>query len=413
MLSATLGSVIEGFDFIAYGTAAALVFNKQFFPSLDPTAATLASFGAFATGLLARPLGGLIFGHFGDRLGRKSTLMFSLFLMGFSTVAIGLIPNYAAIGAWSAVLLVCLRIAQGIALGGEMAGAVLMAVEHSPSGRAAFFGSLPQIGPAIGLLLSTAAFALLSRMPEQDFQSWGWRVPFVASVVLVVLGFFVRKKVSESPQFEPAERSILVRTPPLLELLARHKKSLLLAIGAKLPEVTLFYVFTVFVVAYASTKLGIRRPDVLQAVLTGAAIQIVTIPLCGWLADRVGARKFYALGAVLMAIAVVPLLRWVDTGSPAALHAAFALALGVNYALLFGPQSALFARQFPVDVRFSGVSIGIQFAAALGGGFAPIAATALVARFGSLLPIGVYIASLALIGACCAFAMKDLSKGVQ
>jgi len=405
--------VIEGFDFIAYGTAAALVFNKQFFPSLDPTAATLASFGAFATGLLARPLGGLIFGHFGDRLGRKSTLMFSLFLMGFSTVAIGLIPNYAAIGAWSAVLLVCLRIAQGIALGGEMAGAVLMAVEHSPSGRAAFFGSLPQIGPAIGLLLSTAAFALLSRMPEQDFQSWGWRVPFVASVVLVVLGFFVRKKVSESPQFERAERSILVRTPPLLELLARHKKSLLLAIGAKLPEVTLFYVFTVFVVAYASTKLGIRRPDVLQAVLTGAAIQIVTIPLCGWLADRVGARKFYALGAVLMAIAVVPLLRWVDTGSPAALHAAFALALGVNYALLFGPQSALFARQFPVDVRFSGVSIGIQFAAALGGGFAPIAATALVARFGSLLPIGVYIASLALIGACCAFAMKDLSKGVQ
>jgi MFS transporter, MHS family, shikimate and dehydroshikimate transport protein len=302
VVSATLGSVIEGFDFIAYGTAAALVFSKQFFPTLDPTSATLASYGAFATGLFARPLGAILFGHFGDRIGRKSMLTLSLFLMGFSTIAIGLIPNYAAVGAWSAVLLVALRILQGIALGGEMGGAVLMAVEHAPAARAGFFGSLPQVGPSIGLLLSTSAFSFLSRLPEQDFQSWGWRVPFLASVTLVVLGFFVRRSVGESPAFKTAETNHERARVPLWHLLARHKKSLLLAIGAKLPEVTLYYVLTVFLVSYASTRLGFDRGSVLRAVMLGAAVQIVTLPLFGWLADRIGVRRFYLFGAIAMAL---------------------------------------------------------------------------------------------------------------
>jgi MFS transporter, MHS family, shikimate and dehydroshikimate transport protein len=406
VLSATAGSIIEGFDFIAYGTAAALVFNRQFFPNLDPTNATLASFGAFATGLFARPLGAILFGHFGDRIGRKSMLTFSLFLMGFSTIAIGLIPNYAQIGTGSAVLLVLLRILQGIALGGEMGGAVLMAVEHAPSSRAGLFGSLPQIGPPIGLLLSTSAFSLLTRLPEQDFQSWGWRVPFLASLVLVLLGAFVRRSVGESPVFEKAARGRTHDGVPLWQLLARHKKALLLAIGAKLPEVTLYYVLTVFLVSYASTRLGFSRSDVLQAVMMGAAIQIVTLPLCGLLADRVGVRRFYLFGAAAMAVCVVPLLRWIDSGNLMALQIAVAIALGLNYALLFGPQSALFAAQFPVNVRFSGISIGIQFAAAIGGGMAPIVATTLVTRFHSLQPIALYVGALAALAVVCTHLMK-------
>lgn len=401
VLSATAGSVIEGFDFIAYGTAAALVFNQQFFPNLDPVNATLASFGAFATGLFARPIGGLLFGHFGDRLGRKRMLMMTLFLMGFATVAIGLVPNYASIGVWSAVLLVALRVLQGIALGGEMGGSVLMAVEHAPTRSAALFGSLPQVGPPIGLLLSTGAFGLLTRLPEDAFQSWGWRVPFLASIVLVMLGAFIRRNVGESPAFEQAA---LARKPgevPLWQLLVRHKKSLLLAIGAKLPEVTLYYVLTVFLVAYASTKLGFGRADVLHAVMMGAVVQIVTLPLFGWLADRIGVRRFYTGGALLMAICVVPLMRWIDGGSLFGLQCALAIAIGINYPLLFGPQSALFSQQFPVNVRFTGISIGIQFAAAIGGGLAPIVATTLVARFHSLQAIALYIAALAVLAAVC------------
>nr|WKF62218.1 Inner membrane metabolite transport protein YhjE [Paraburkholderia busanensis] len=408
VLSATAGSIIEGFDFIAYGTAAALVFNRQFFPNLDPTSATLASFGAFATGLFARPLGAMLFGHFGDRLGRKSMLTLSLFLMGLSTIAIGLIPNYAQIGVGSAVLLVVLRILQGVALGGEMGGAVLMAVEHAPASRAGLFGSLPQIGPPIGLLLSTFAFSLLTRLPEAAFQSWGWRVPFLASVVLVLLGAFVRRSVGESPAFEKAARARQTAEVPLWQLLSRHKKALLLAIGAKLPEVTLYYVLTVFLVAYASTRLGFGRTAVLQAVMLGAALQIVTLPLFGYLADRIGVRRFYGGGALVMAVCVVPLLRWIDGGSLVALQVAVAIALGVNYPLLFAPQSALFAAQFPVAVRFSGISIGIQFAAALGGGLAPIVATALVTRFHSLQAIALYVGALALLAALCARLMQNV-----
>jgi MFS transporter, MHS family, shikimate and dehydroshikimate transport protein len=409
VISATVGSIIEGFDFIAYGTAAALVFNKQFFPNLDPTSATLASFGAFATGLFARPLGAILFGHFGDRLGRKSMLTFSLFLMGFSTIAIGLIPNFDLIGMWSAVLLVVLRILQGVALGGEMGGAVLMAVEHAPSSRAGLFGSLPQVGPPIGLLLSTSAFSLLSRLPEQAFQSWGWRIPFLASIVLVLLGGFVRRSVGESPAFEKVVSGRKRADVPLWQLLSRHKKALLLSIGAKLPEVTLYYVLTVFLVSYASTRLGFSRGAVLQTVMMGAAIQIVTLPLFGWLADRVGVRRFYMFGAVAMALCVVPLLRWIDSGSLTALQVAVAVALGFNYALLFGPQSALFAAQFPVNVRFSGISIGIQFAAAVGGGLAPIVATSLVARYHSLQPIAIYVGALAALAVLCTRLMKDAS----
>ncbi|SEE98426.1 Predicted arabinose efflux permease, MFS family [Burkholderia sp. WP9] len=407
VISATVGSIIEGFDFIAYGTAAALVFNRQFFPNLDPTSATLASFGAFATGLFARPLGAILFGHFGDRLGRKSVLTFSLFLMGFSTIAIGLIPNFAVIGTWSAVLLVALRILQGIALGGEMGGAVLMAVEHAPSSRAGLFGSLPQMGPPIGLLLSTSAFSLLSRLPEEAFQSWGWRIPFLASIALVLLGAFVRRSVGESPAFEKAASGRQRVDVPLWQLLTRHKKSLLLAIGAKLPEVTLYYVLTVFLVSYASTRLGFSRSAVLQTVMIGAAIQIVTLPLFGWLADRVGVRRFYMFGAVVMALSVVPLLRWIDSGSLTALQVAVAIALGFNYALLFGPQSALFAAQFPVNVRLSGISIGIQFAAAIGGGLAPIVATSLVAQYHGLQPIAIYVGALAALAVLCTRLMKS------
>ncbi|WP_176054702.1 MFS transporter [Paraburkholderia caribensis] len=407
VLSAAVGSIIEGFDFIAYGTAAALVFNRQFFPTMDPASATLASFGAFATGLFARPLGAILFGHFGDRIGRRATLIASLFLMGGSTVAIGLIPNFETIGIASAILLVMLRILQGVALGGEMGSAVLMAVEHAPTGRAGLFGSLPQIGPPLGLLLSTGAFALLSKLPEADFQSWGWRIPFIGSLILIVLGTFIRRGVAESPAFHHSRPERKGNDVPLWQLLSRHKRGLMLAILAKLPEVTLYYVLTVFMLSYGSSRLGFSRTDVLEAVMIGAAVQIVSLPFFGWVADRVGIRNFYVVGSIIMAVCTVPLLRWIDTGTLFAIKCSMALALGVVYSLLFGPQSALFASQFPTAVRCTGISIGIQFAAAIGGGLAPIIATSLVARYHGLTPIGFYVASLAFAGACGARLMES------
>lgn len=405
--SATIGSIIEGFDFIAYGIAAALIFNKQFFPTMDPTAATLASFGTFATGLFARPLGALVFGHFGDRLGRKSMLVLSLFLMGFSTIAIGLVPNFSAIGMWSAALLVSLRILQGFALGGEMGGAVLMAVEHAPKRHAGFFGSLPQIGPPIGLLLATSAFAALSRMPEDAFQCWGWRLPFLASIVLVVLGSLIRRGVDESPEFKVHVR-IEPAKAPIIQLLQSHSGDLLKAIGAKLPEVTLYYLLTVFLLSYAPTVLGFKKSLVLDAIMGGAFLQIFMVPLCGWLADRVGVRRFYACGALLMALTVPTLLHWIETGGERGLSWGVALAVGVVYSALFGPQSALLSAQFPVHLRFTGISVGIQFAAAIGGGLAPLIATTVVAYYGSLSPIAWYICTLAVIAFFCTMRMKNV-----
>ncbi|WP_211435377.1 MFS transporter [Chitinasiproducens palmae] len=400
------GTAIEAFDFLVYGTAAALVFNKLFFPSLDPATGTLAAFSAFASGLLARPLGGVIFGHFGDRIGRKSILILSLVLMGVCTTLIGLLPTYDSIGIWAAVLLVLLRIGQGISFGGELGGAMLMAVEHAPPRAKSFFGSLPQAGAPIGILMATGAFALVNMLPNASFLSWGWRIPFLASAALVVVGIFIRLKVDETPDFAAVKAQRRIAAVPARDVLAHHKRPLLLAIGGKLAEVTLVYTIVVFSISYAIGNLGFTRGDALNAIMIGSACQIFTIPLFGWIGDKIGARRLYIIGTLLMAVMAVPLFHAMGSGSLSSFTGAAVVALALNYPIIFGPQSSLYSAQFPPELRYSGISIGIQVAAALGGGLAPLIDATLVARMGGIGSVGIYLAGLGLIGALSAWLMK-------
>lgn len=400
------GTAIEAFDFLAYGTAAALVFNKLFFPSLDSATGTLAAFGAFASGLFARPIGGILFGHFGDRIGRKSILILSLVLMGVCTMLIGLLPTYDSIGIWAAVLLVVLRIGQGVSFGGELGGAMLMAVEHAPARTKSFFGSLPQAGAPIGILLATGAFALVNLLPNDSFMRWGWRIPFVASSVLIVVGVFIRMKVEETPDFAAVKAQRKIATLPARDVVVSHLRPLLLAIGGKLAEVTLIYTIIVFSISYATANLGFSRTQALNAVLIGSVCQIFTIPLFGWLGDKIGARRLYIIGTLLLAVMAVPLFHAMGTGSLPVYTAAAVIALALNYAIIFGPQSSLYSAQFPAELRYSGMSIGIQVAAALGGGLAPIIAATLVARMGGIGSVGIYLTALGLIGALSAYLMK-------
>lgn len=405
-LATMAGTAIEGFDFLAYGTATALVFNKLFFPTFDPVTGTLAAFGAFASGLFARPIGGIIFGHYGDRLGRKSMLIASLALMGICTALIGLLPTYESIGLWAAVLLVLLRIAQGISFGGELGGAMLMAVEHAPIDKKSFIGSLPQAGAPIGILLSSGAFALMNLLPNASFMSWGWRVPFLASALLVALGIFIRMKVEETPDFSAVKQQKKTSALPVRDVVLRHWRPLLLTVGGKLAEVTLIYTILVFSISYAMSKLGLSRADALNAVVIGSVFQIFTIPFFGWVGDKVGARRLYIFGTLLLAVMAVPLFQALGSGSLGGYTLATIIALALNYAIIFGPQSTLYSSQFPAELRYSGMSIGIQVAAALGGGLAPIIATLLVSHTGGIGSVGIYLAALGLVGALSAYLMK-------
>lgn len=405
-----VGTAIEAFDFLAYGTAAALVFNKLFFPNFDPAVGTLAAFGTFASGMLARPMGGIVFGHYGDRLGRKSMLTLSLLLMGICTVLIGLLPTYEAIGMWAAVLLVLLRIGQGLSFGGELGGAMLMAVEHAPPKWKSLVGSMPQMGAPIGVLLSSGAFALVTQLPEASFLSWGWRLPFLASAVLIVLGVFIRMKVEESPEFMQVKVHRKTAVLPAREVVVAHWRPLLLTIGGKLAEVTLIYTILVFSISYATSRLGFSRADALHALIVGSAAMVFTIPASGWLADKVGARRLYVFGGLLLALMAVPLFQAIGSGSLTAYTVAMVVALSINYALMFAPQSNLYAAQFPAELRYSGISIGIQFAAAIGGGLAPIIAATLVAKYSSIVPVGIYVAVLGVIAAVSAYLMRPTAN---
>jgi len=405
-LATTIGTAIEAFDFLAFGTAAALVFNSLFFPRFDSTAAALASFAAFATGLFARPVGAVMFGHFGDRLGRKRMLVLSLVGMGAATVIIGLLPTYGMIGLWAALLRVVLRILQGISVGGEMGGAVVLAVEHAPEQYKSFFGSLPQTGAPIGLLLSTSAFAAVTLLPEQDLLSWGWRLPFLASAVLIVIGLYVRRSIDESPEFTTIAAQRKTARVPALSVLRHHIRPLLLTIAGKLAEVTLFYLIIVFLLSYATRTSLLPRNEVLGAIAIGALVQLGTIPLFGWLGDRMGQRLLYGLGGVLLAVLAIPAMAVIDARSVIGLKVAIITGLGLNYSLMFGPQASLYSAQFPPELRYSGLSLGIQLAAALGGGLAPIIATALLKASGSVVWIGAYLAALGLLATLCAWLMR-------
>lgn len=409
-VATVVGTAVEAFDFLAYGTAAALVFNKLFFPQFDPLTGTLAAFAAFASGMLARPVGGILFGHFGDRIGRKSMLTLSLLIMGICTVLIGLLPTYQQIGVWAPILLVVLRVGQGLSFGGEMGGAMLMAVEHAPPRWKALFGSLPLVGAPLGILLSVGAFALVTRLPESDFLAWGWRLPFLASAVLIVVGILIRRGIDESPDFARVKQQRSQVAMPAMVLLRKHGKALLLCIGCKLAEVTLIYTFLVFSVSYAVSSLGFSRSDALHALLYGAAVLTFTIPLFGLLGDRYGPRRVCGWGGLLLAVMAVPIFMAVGSGSLVAYSIAVFIAMALNYAMMIAPQSSLYAAQFPPELRYSGLSIGVQFSAAIGGGLAPIVSAMLVAKFGSIVPVGVYLAALGMIAGTSAFLMQPTGR---
>lgn len=381
-LASMMGTTIEWYDFFLYGTAAALIFNKIFFPSFDPLTGTLAAFATYSVGFFARPLGGVIFGHYGDRIGRKSMLLITLLLMGVPTILIGLIPSYEQIGYWAAVLLVLMRFLQGIAVGGEWGGAVLMAVEHAPQGKKGFFGSLPQAGVAPGLILSSLAMGAVAGLPEQDMLSWGWRLPFLASVVLLAVGWFIRVKVAESPDFEQMRDKGAKVEVPVAAVLRHHRRALWTVVGARLAEVTWFYTVVTFSLAYATGTLGIPRAVMLDATIWGAALALFTMPLFGMLGDRIGHKWVFMAGAVGI-LACAPLFfQLLATGQTGWIIVAVCLAVGLVYACLYGPEGTLFSSQFPAEVRYTGISLAVQVSGAIGGGLAPIVATWLLARAG-------------------------------
>ncbi|MEY8174142.1 MFS transporter [Burkholderia multivorans] len=372
------GTTIEWYDFFLYGTAAALVFNRIFFPSLDPVVGTLAAFGTFAVGFIGRPMGGIVFGHFGDRIGRKSMLMITLLLMGVPSMIIGLIPSYDRIGYWAAALLIAMRFLQGMAVGGEWGGAVLMAVEHAPKGRKGLFGSLPQTGVGLGLILSSLAMAAVAALPEPDMLSWGWRVPFLASIALVGLGWFIRAKVPESPDFEKMQRQGKAEKSPVTAALRRHPREVLTIVGARAAENTWFYMVVTFALSYATQQLHLPKAEMLHAITAGALLSLVTMPLCGHLSDLIGQRRMFAIGFVLMCVFAAPFFMMLGTQQTSLAWWAIVLGLGVVFPILYAPESLLFAQQFPAEIRYSGISLSVQLAGVIGGGFAPMIATSLL-----------------------------------
>ncbi|VVE45701.1 MFS transporter [Pandoraea capi] len=407
MLSSVIGTTVEWYDFLLYGAAAALIFNKLFFPAFDPLVGTIAALATFAAGFVARPLGGAIFGHFGDKLGRKTMLVITMFMMGGATFLIGLLPTYDHIGVWAPLALVFLRVIQGIGLGGEWGGAALMVIEHSPPGRRGLYGAIVQVGFPLGIVLSTAAFALVSRLPDAQFLTWGWRLPFMVSIALVFVGLLIRLRVTESPEFLRAMKDEHAIKLPLVEVFRSYKRSLFISIGLKVSEVAWVYLLSVFVVMYGSQVVGIPRDVMLNGVLIAAVLEFVTVPLAGWLSDRIGRRPLYFFGAFSTIVASLPLFYFVQTGSHTAVIVTMAVCMSLGHATLFGPQAAFVPELFGTRVRCSGASLGVQIAAALGGGLTPMAATWLLARTGHIESVAALMAALGLITLVATWAARE------
>jgi MHS family shikimate/dehydroshikimate transporter-like MFS transporter len=394
-MASLVGTTIEWYDFFLYGTAAALVFNRLFFPTFDPLAGTLAAFGTYAVGFVARPVGGIIIGHYGDKIGRKSMLVLTLVIMGVATFLIGLLPTYEQIGPWAPLGLVLLRIAQGFGVGGEWGGAVLMAVEHAPPGRRGFYGSWPQIGVPAGLLLSTAVFSWFAALPEAQFLAWGWRIPFLISILLVIVGLVIRVRIVESPAFARVKTTGTEARQPIVEVLRKHPREVLLAIGARFAENGAFYVYTVFSLVYGTQRVGVDRQTVLNGILIASASALVAIPFFGGLSDRLGRRPVYLFGAVFTGLFAYPLFWLFDTASTPLIWLALTIALVFAHSPMYGPQAAFLAELFGTRVRYSGASLGAQLASVVAGGLSPFIATALLPYGRGALAL--YVASMAVI----------------
>jgi len=402
------GSAIEWYDFFIYASASALVLNKLFFPSVDSVAGTLLAFTTFAVGFLIRPVGAAVFGHFGDKFGRKPTLVTAMMIMGAATTAIGLLPPYATLGVAAPILLVVLRLIQGLALGGQWGGAVLLVTESAPEGKRGFYGSFAQLGVPIALVVSNVMFLVLSAAVSQDaFLAWGWRIPFLFSVVLIGVGLYAQSRASETSTgvSDQPER----RRAPLLELLRSHPKQILLAAGATVINGGAYYLLTVYILSYATQVLAVSRGTILTGVLVSAVASGLTIPAAAALSDRIGRRRVFLSGAALLAVWGFPMFWLVNTGSAVLITVALVVAQLI-FSLTYGPCPALFSEMFGARVRYSGVSVGYQIGAVAGGALAPIIATSLHAEFHTANAIALYLAVMAAVSFVSVFLVTESSR---
>ncbi|NMR29028.1 MFS transporter [Crystallibacter degradans] len=378
-----IGTTIEGYDFVLYGLAAATVFGPLFFAPAEPLVGTIAAFATYAVGFVARPIGGILGGHYGDRIGRKTVLVASLLLTGLATTAIGLLPVYAQIGWVAPVLLLLLRVVQGIGYGAEWAGAALMTVEHAKPKRRGLTSSATQLGPTSGMLLATGVLLVLENsMTNEQFLAWGWRIPFVASLLLVAVGLVIRLSVEDSAEFKRVQQVEKVADRPVLESIKTHPRQVVLTTGLRIAQNAFYYVYTVFILTYLTQVSGTDRNTGLAAVLIASALGLVTVPLWGWLSDVIGRRRVYLFGAVSSAVAVIPFFWLLDSGVFFLIVLGVVFGLNVGHDAMYGPQAAFFSELFSTRVRFSGVSLGYQLGSVLGGGLAPLVATALLAAGG-------------------------------
>ena len=407
IVASTIGTAIEWYDFFLYGTAAGLVFGKLYFPNEDALTATLAAFGTYFIGFVGRPIGAAIFGHYGDRIGRKATLIATLLFMGIATFLIAFVPTYAEIGIWGAVILTVLRMIQGIGVGGEWGGSVLLAMEWSRThGERGLVAAWPQFGVPCGLFLANLAVLAFSSLSGDQFYTWGWRIPFALSIILVSVGLWIRLGILETPVFRQVVKDNKVEKAPIAEVFKKHPKEILLSALLRMAEQAPFYIFTAFIFAYATGTLHMSRNLILTAVLVAACVSFITIPLSGHISDRIGRRKMYLIGAAVTGLFGFLYFAMVDTAYPSAVFIAIVLSL-IPHDMMYGPQAALIAEAFTPRLRYSGASLGYQLASIIAGGPAPLIATALFAHYQSSNAIAIYIAACAVVSLVSAAFMPD------
>jgi len=396
LLGAVIGTTVEWYDFYLYATAAAAIFNHLFFPNMSPLAGTMSAYATALIGFLVRPLGAIFFGHYGDRIGRKRVLVITLVLMGGATTLMGLLPTQAAIGIWAPILLTLLRAVQGFGAGAEYAGAVLVAIEYAPRGRQGLYGAIPYMGVAAGLLLATVVFGLFSALPPAQFESWGWRMPFLFSAIVVMIGLVLRLRLRETPVFEQLERLGHRSKRPIAEVFKLCRREILCAWGARIGDNSLAYVYDSFVIVYCTQDLQLPKTMILSALAIAAAVQFVTVPLFGALTDRIGRRTVYVIGAILSGICVFPLFWALDTRSAVWITLALVAASSGAKTMMTAAQGPWFAGLFPARLRFSGFAIAREVTSPLAGGLAPIVATGLLAaNAGSPTYVCFYVVGLA------------------
>jgi metabolite-proton symporter len=414
VMASLIGATIEWYDFFLYGVIAGIVFNQLYFPTHDPLVSIVLAYATFAVGFLARPLGGIVFGHFGDKLGRKQMLVITILIMGIATVLIGLLPTYQQIGVAAPILLLILRIAQGIGIGGEWGGAVLMAYEFAPEHKRGFYASIPQIGLAIGLCLSSGVVALLSLMPDEAFMAWGWRTAFIGSIVLIVVGLYIRLKVAETPDFVAVKQEREEVKIPFVELIRTYPKNILLGMGARYIDGVFFNVFAVFSIVYLSKYVQIERTTALVLVCISALVMVAAIPIFGALSDRWGRPKTYAVGSFLLALSVFPAFMMMESGNLVWVTLGLVVPFGILYAMCYGPEAALFSDLFHAKVRYTGISFVYQFSGIFASGITPIIATYLL-DFGGGEPwlLAGYVVFAALISMVSAMLIRPDAEQVS